>query len=244
MNKTYCFTDIHGMLKLWIKIKEYCDETDKIYFLGDAIDRGEDGLEIMRDLLLDKRVIYLKGNHEEMFEEIAPDFIEGRFSIYANLIKENQALKAIKDFSRLGSFEQDWIIKKIKSLPTKKIITNESGQKILLSHSGTSFNYTKDEILSFSKETDRWLWDREHFLKNWNKNKKYDNWYIVHGHTPVQMIRETISIKENKNWDITDDTILNYENGHKFALDIATYVTRKIALFNLDTLKVEKYFEY
>ena len=72
MNKTYAITDLHGMWNLWEQISEYCDETDTIYFLGDAIDRGVDGLRVMESLLKDKRVIYLLGNHEEFFLNIAP----------------------------------------------------------------------------------------------------------------------------------------------------------------------------
>lgn len=66
MNKHYCFTDLHGCYDLWRQIKNYCDETDTLYFLGDAIDRGPDGVVLMEELLKDKRVIYLKGNHEHM----------------------------------------------------------------------------------------------------------------------------------------------------------------------------------
>ena len=75
MNKTYAITDLHGMLNFWEQISEYCDETDTIYFLGDAIDRGVDGLRVMESLLKDKRVIYLLGNHEEFFMEIAPQLV-------------------------------------------------------------------------------------------------------------------------------------------------------------------------
>lgn len=39
MNKTYAIADLHGVFKLWKKVVEYIDETDIIYFLGDANDR-------------------------------------------------------------------------------------------------------------------------------------------------------------------------------------------------------------
>ena len=64
MNKHYCFTDIHGNYNLWCQIKNFCDETDKLIFLGDAIDRGDAGLQIVQEMLKDKRITYLKGNHE------------------------------------------------------------------------------------------------------------------------------------------------------------------------------------
>ena len=65
MNKTYAVSDLHGQGQLWEQIKEYIDDTDTLYYLGDAIDRGPDGINIMLDLLKMPNVIYLKGNHEK-----------------------------------------------------------------------------------------------------------------------------------------------------------------------------------
>ena len=65
---TYAFTDLHGQYELWKQIKEFCQPDDKLYFLGDAADRGIDGVRIMVELLADPRVIYLKGNHEYFIE--------------------------------------------------------------------------------------------------------------------------------------------------------------------------------
>lgn len=39
-----------------------------------------------------------------------------------------------------------------------------------------------------------------------------------------------------------DYKILNYADGHKFDLDLASFQTERVALFDLDELKVEKYF--
>ena len=63
---TYAVSDLHGRYDLWEKIKSHLQENDVIYFLGDAIDRGPDGLKLMQELLTDKRVHYIIGNHEEM----------------------------------------------------------------------------------------------------------------------------------------------------------------------------------
>ena len=53
MGKNFCCTDLHGMWRLWEEIKFYCSPDDTIYFLGDAADRGVDGIRIIKDLLLD-----------------------------------------------------------------------------------------------------------------------------------------------------------------------------------------------
>ena len=63
----YACADLHGCYWAWEKIKKILQPYDILYFLGDANDRGEDGWQIIKELLDDNRVIYLIGNHECMF---------------------------------------------------------------------------------------------------------------------------------------------------------------------------------
>ena len=70
MHDIFYFTDIHGMYDLYRAIMNYCKEQDPeamIVFGGDACDRGPDGYKIMKELLANPQVIYLMGNHEDMF---------------------------------------------------------------------------------------------------------------------------------------------------------------------------------
>ena len=71
MHDIFTFGDIHGMYDLYKAIMDYCNEQDPeatIVFLGDACDRGKDGYRIMKDLLNHSNVVYLKGNHEDMYD--------------------------------------------------------------------------------------------------------------------------------------------------------------------------------
>ena len=63
---TYCFSDVHGQYILWEQIQKYLKEDDVCYVLGDCIDRGLDGYQILKEVLEDKRYIFLLGNHEDM----------------------------------------------------------------------------------------------------------------------------------------------------------------------------------
>ena len=61
--------DLHGDIKKWERVEEYLKKhpTTKVYILGDAIDRGKDGLRILRrimELSLNGRVEYIPGNHD------------------------------------------------------------------------------------------------------------------------------------------------------------------------------------
>ena len=64
MNKTYAVSDIHGMKPLWDQIMKYLDPNDTLYCLGDCADRGNDGWEIIKDAIADKRVINPRWYHE------------------------------------------------------------------------------------------------------------------------------------------------------------------------------------
>lgn len=72
--KTYVIGDIHGCYKALVKLLDKIDpdpERDTLVFLGDYIDRGPDSRKVVSEVIrLSKtfrRLIPLKGNHEEMF---------------------------------------------------------------------------------------------------------------------------------------------------------------------------------
>ena len=61
--------DLHGNLEKWQRVEEYLknNPTAKVYVLGDATDRGPDGLKILRrikELSDHGRVVYIPGNHD------------------------------------------------------------------------------------------------------------------------------------------------------------------------------------
>lgn len=252
MNKTYAITDLHGMWNLWEQISEYCDETDIIYFLGDAIDRGVDGLKVMESLLKDKRVIYLLGNHEEFFMEIAPQLVglnEEDILISQNeefyLWLCNGGYDTMKAFTHLTRQEQNWLLTEIHKLQDTDIYINKNDKIIHLSHAGTDPTYNKYDIMTFGN-SNLYTWDRKHFYRPWAK-EGLEDWYVVHGHTPVQVLRKKLNelskfYQLNKNFKQTNE-ILCYCDGHKFDLDLGCFETKTVALFDLDELKVEKYFE-
>lgn len=64
----YAIADVHGCYDKYQAMLEniqFCDD-DILYFLGDVIDRGPDGVRILRDMMLRPNVIPLLGNHEFM----------------------------------------------------------------------------------------------------------------------------------------------------------------------------------
>ena len=64
----YVMSDIHGMKDKFYLIMEKIKlkPDDKLYVLGDVIDRGKDGIEILLDLMERDNATVLLGNHELM----------------------------------------------------------------------------------------------------------------------------------------------------------------------------------
>ena len=48
---TWCFSDIHGQRELFDQVMAEIGSDDTVYFLGDAIDRGPDGWNILKELM-------------------------------------------------------------------------------------------------------------------------------------------------------------------------------------------------
>ena len=45
----YAISDLHGNYELWTKVKEWLKPSDKLFCLGDNIDRGNDGIKIVQE---------------------------------------------------------------------------------------------------------------------------------------------------------------------------------------------------
>lgn len=221
---TYAFTDVHGQYSLWEMIKNYCQEDDTIYFLGDVCDRGPNSIKIIKELLNDPRVIYLKGNHEELLEMIVPKLLDGEFHDFSHWLN-NGGGETWEELSKERDSVIEGIIYQIKKLPYTATYKNTKGQDIFLSHSGAyrPFPLGKYSKWNITPNEDLYLWNRTHINeKEWNP--QYPNAYVVHGHTPVQLYSKTI-------------LPCSYCDDHKINLDLGSFVSRKIALFNLDNFK-------
>ena len=219
---TYAFTDIHGNYELWKAIQSYIKEDDILFFLGDALDRGKDGIKIMQEMFNDKRVKYIIGNHEDIFLDFTED-LNKSFKEDLKFILHNGCLDSLKKFNELSKEEQESLRKNLKNNTyLKYTYINKKGQKIFLSHAGVSFNK-----LFYATPKDL-LTDREHIKEeDFLISESLEDYIIVHGHTPVQFI---------KGMSVNSE-IYYYCNNKKIDLDIATFTTHKIALLDLDTLE-------
>lgn len=230
MGKAYAFTDLHGQYDLWKQIRDYCQPDDTLYFLGDACDRGPEGIKIIKELLTDPRVTYLKGNHEEMLEVTAAEMLEGDMS-GVQLWAVNGGMDTWTELM----CEPDGIVKeilaKLKKLPLTATYTSPQGKTFYMSHSGSysPIEYTyRGKWIKVDPDADC-LWDRSHLdIQTWSDG--YPDDYIIHGHSPVQNFFKS-------------QVPTVYCEGHKIDLDVASFVTKKIYLYDLDEMTIAAEFK-
>lgn len=65
---TYCMSDLHGEKDLFDKMLKqiHFSSQDHLYILGDVIDRGSHGAELLEQIMASDNITMLLGNHEQM----------------------------------------------------------------------------------------------------------------------------------------------------------------------------------
>jgi len=175
--RTFVIGDIHGEITLLRKMMDKLAprEADRLIFLGDYIDRGEDSRAVI-DYLLELRerfeCIFLKGNHEDMLL----DYLEGE-SRYGPLVYllnggtatlESYGAEDAADLRRLMPLEH---LEFLRSL-----LERWEDEGYIYVHAGLAPSPELDERFGAH------LWIREEFIyspKSFGKK-------VIFGHTPFQ----------------------------------------------------------
>ena len=74
----YVISDIHGCYEQYIELldKICFSESDILYVLGDAMDRGPEPIRVIRAIMKRPNVKYLWGNHDYLMSYLAEDMLE------------------------------------------------------------------------------------------------------------------------------------------------------------------------
>lgn len=220
----YAVADLHGCWTQWNSIRNFLKEDDKLFVLGDCIDRGDSGLAILQEVLDNPRCVVLCGNHEDMMADALDEEARYGYSDYwiwrwfqnGGRTTYDQWQEAGMDFSWIG---------KIKGLPLFAEYTNIQGDRILMTHSG---RVPRKGYENSPQSRRLLLWDRDHLKeRKWHRE---ENEFIVHGHTPILIMPQF----DGKDVEI-EPGAFHYCDGHKINIDNAGYHTGNICLLDLDT---------
>ena len=229
---TFVCSDLHGAKPIYDRITRFTKPSDVVYFLGDANDRGEHGLWLIKEILNNPQWVYICGNHEDMLRNAAIDYIfsSSYVSNRRKLLFQNGGEKTFSDWVKT---KDEQLIEQIEALPKYKKYTNTQGQHIILTHAGCT-PVIENDTVHLAPYFDL-LWDRDHIYDD--PTMIPENYVVVHGHTPISSIKYVLRKEEHiPKKDVTKmDSMFWYAQHKKLGIDLGTYVTGKACLVNLDT---------
>ena len=188
---TYCVSDIHGKFQRFQKMlnKISFSEQDTLYVLGDAIDRGPDGIKIIQYIMKHPNIILLIGNHEHMMLEFFKYQTANHYIQWA----KNGGDVTFNAFMKLSEEEQNSIINFLTGCLIYVPRLTVNNRVFTLAHAAPS-EYTRPLYYknAFSFDIQEITWNRSFaqnpmdFFKDCPRILKQNKGnYFIFGHTPV-----------------------------------------------------------
>ncbi len=112
----YCMSDIHGQIGAFHEMLEKIEFSpdDTLYIIGDVVDRGPCGIELLQEIMRTPNITMLLGNHELMMREyLSPDATEKQI----NRWNKNRNLPTLRGFQALSQSEQKKILEFVGNRP-------------------------------------------------------------------------------------------------------------------------------
>lgn len=252
----YVLSDIHGNKEAWESIKSQIKlkKKDDLYILGDVIDRGEYGIEILQEIFDTPNMHLILGNHEYMmlnalnipYVENDPESTDISTIEKTSLWYHNGGRCTHAAFRELKCQESGYLIDRLKGIPLSYEI-EVNGTTYVLCHANSS-EMISELIDNNLIETDNKLaavtffavWDRD-YLGLANKFYKAKNKIMIFGHTPTSRMDH-----ERNELKFDDDYLSIYKNGNLIAIDCGAgwgdYVINaqqgRLACIRLDDMRI------
>ena len=230
---TYIISDIHGCYDSYMELLKRIEfeNTDELYILGDAMDRGPEPIKVMQDIMERSNVIYILGNHDfamymimkRLCVEITSENCESHLTVedmesYQMWLLDGGQTTA-EQFRKLGRYEQMDMLDYIAEASAYEIVEHDDHTYILV-HAGLGGFSPTRELDDY--DLYELIGERVDYTKRYYPDK---NVYLVTGHTP------TISIPGWEKPEVYQD------NGH-IALDCGCVFGGRLAAFCIETGEV------
>ena len=231
----YVMSDIHGRKDKFEKLLKkinFCHGTDTLYVLGDVIDRGPQGIDLIESFMMMESIKLFIGNHEQMM------IFHYLFGMSDWLLKNNGGEVTKNAFEKRTKEEQKRILDYLRENTYLVLKQNINGTLYQLSHASClpikdNQLLTKDEVKTkydwFRLMDLLWGWgihDKEQI-----KILKGDPITFVTGHKPTQLI---------EGWGKDQVYKKTFENNMTY-IDIdcgCVFETGKLACMCLETGKI------
>lgn len=152
----YVISDVHGLYDRYETAVNRLETDDFLYILGDAIDRGPDGVKILQDIQMRKNVELILGNHECFLI----DYLMNRDSLLWT-DERNGGEATLIEILELSEEEReelkDWLMERAVF---QRLVVNQ--RKFHLSHGSFMAAYQNKEKMLFnemeSDDVESYVW--------------------------------------------------------------------------------------
>lgn len=191
---TYVIGDINGNKEKYLQMLEKINptDTDAVFVLGDVIGNGDEGIEILQDMMYRANIFPVLGEQEYMAREIFPLISSAKTVEEAKSLLEDKKAelfekwltmkseKTVADFLALDEENKESIIDYLSEFNAYEEI-EAGGKNFILVHAG---------IDGFEEDKSLEDYDEEAFVfSSADYTKAYfPDSYLVTGHTPTALI--------------------------------------------------------
>ncbi|MCR5502529.1 MAG: metallophosphoesterase [Lachnospiraceae bacterium] len=193
---TYAVSDLHGQYQAFLEglSKIGFGKDDFLYLIGDAIDRGPDGIKILRHIMREENMDLLIGNHEfMMLNSMDPEgesLTGGKDEML--WLYYNGGDATLRQFAKLSPEERkellSWLCERVLIKPLEA-----GGKKFCLTHSGYNEECEDKKYSELDYDT---VWNivwRSYYRDEYETHCPfvYENYpyTFLTGHVPVQRIQ-------------------------------------------------------
>lgn len=238
----YVLSDIHGEYQRYKKMLEKIQftEEDTLYILGDVIDRGDDGLKILFDMMLRPNVFPILGNHEYMMGVCSKFLLQEITEKSVTALKQNGELfreliewvnvggsSTISEMLKLSLEEREDILDYLEKFALFEEVS-VVGKNFVLVHAGLSH-------FSPERNLDSYQIGELLFRAPRYDEKYFTDKYLVTGHLPTRAIRnsyEDLFLEDNGK---SQDSIIIMNN--HIAIDCACGSDGRLGCLCLETFE-------
>ncbi len=223
----YCMSDIHGNLlsyQTMLRMIRFT-ENDTLYILGDIVDRGYGGMEILLDMMRRPNIVPILGNHDDMAYRALNELYHEPERFPQNPQETDTwlclgGIPTLQEFQRLKNDDKEAILRYLASFSLYKEVT-VGDRRFVLVHTGPG-DFSPDKPLSAYSRDDL-LWACTDYEEVYYPDK-----HLVTGHTPTRRIRLMIDGCSNDMIFIRD---------HHIAIDCGSGIGGLLGAICLDTFE-------
>lgn len=196
---TYVIADIHGCYDKYMQMLDEIDfsEEDTLFILGDVLDRGDEPVKVLQDMMLRPNVFPIIGNHEYValahLSKLLVEITEDNYKTHFNEGDMEDLMrwfgiggeKTLSAFARLPIEEREYVYEYIQEEFALYEVMPVGGKTFVLTHAGVPEGATLEGLLG---DNDYDAYDFVMPRIDYNRQYFDKNVFLVVGHTPTKII--------------------------------------------------------